>query len=169
MKFKLILTAALLNVVGSQAFAEVVTPNEHVIQSITNKEAFNRVFYTTIQTVINSHPTTGLYNQAEENPSNPRGLNPATIQTGCYIGEDGDTYCSTDYELYDGLDKLIATIDVHSSGKIEKSLNAGGLPSATDVKTGMNSGGNDLILSEDGGLSSVRDNFAVVKTIRDHF
>jgi hypothetical protein len=136
------------------------TPNERIIKSIADKAAFDRVFYTTMQTVINNHPT--MDRPGEEDP--------AMIYTSCGIGDNGDTYCRTNYESYDGQDKLVATLTFHSSGKIEKGLNAGGLASTTDIKTGETHGGMDLLLNENGELVSAdwraKGN---VKTLREHW
>jgi hypothetical protein len=111
------------------------TLNEHVIKSTTDKAAFDRVFYTTMQTVINSNPKMVF--------SPPGVENSATIRALCGIGENGDTFCRTNYELYDGTDRLFASLDFHSLGKIEKTLT---------VTTDENHGSTALILSEDGEL-----------------
>src|SRR5271165_3366088 len=74
------------------------TLNERVVKSIADKASFDRVFYTTMETVINRNPTMSF---------DPSGVgNQAVIDTNCGIGDNGDTYCRTSYELYDGTDKL---------------------------------------------------------------
>jgi hypothetical protein len=128
----------------TSAFAE--TPNEITIRSITNKEGFNRVFYAVMQAVIDSNPTTQLFDPVTKD------YNHSPISTGCDIGDNGDTYCRTSYELYDLVDKLVATVECHSSGEINRELKAGGLLKSINIKTGETRGGTSLILSEDGKL-----------------
>jgi hypothetical protein len=135
------------------------TINERTVRTISNKVAFDRVFYTTMQTVINGNPKMGW--------SPPGAENPASIQVNCAIGDNGDTYCRTIYTLADGTDFLTASLDLHSSGKIEKILTAGGIGETKDVKTGESYGGVNLILSDDGGLLlwSTRE----MKSLREHW
>lgn len=128
------------------------TLNERIIKSIADKAAFDRVFYTTMQTVIDSNPKMGF--------SAPGAENPAVIRTNCNIGDNGDTYCRTSYELYDGTDRLEASLDFHSSGKIEKSLTAG---------TGDLIGGTRFLLDEDGGLLFYDSGKGYVKSFREHW
>jgi hypothetical protein len=154
---KVILTFFALILTSTSTLAETI--NERVIKSITDKVAFDRVFYTTMQTVINGNPKMGW--------SPPGAENPGSIQVNCTIGDNGDTYCRTSYTLSDGTDFLVASLDLHSSGKIEKTLTAGGINETKDVKTGEIHGGSNLILSEDGGLLFYGN--TNIKSLREHW
>jgi hypothetical protein len=99
----LITCAMILAVILASTETLAETTNERIIKSIADKAAFDRVFYTTMQTVIDSNPKMGL--------SAPGAENPAIIRTNCNIGDNGDTYCRTSYELYDGTDRLEASLD----------------------------------------------------------
>jgi hypothetical protein len=105
-----------------------------------------------MQTVIHSNPKLGF--------SAPGAENSAVIRTNCNITDNGDTYCRTSYELYDGTDRLEASLDFHSSGKIEKSLTAG---------TGDLIGGTRFLLDEDGGLLFYDSGKGYVKSFREHW
>ena len=159
-RLKSLFTAALLVGVSTHGFAD--TANEYVVRSINNSAAFDRTFYATMQAVIDSRPTTELFDPVTGE------LSSRYINTHCDIGENGDAYCRTSYEKYDYRDKLIAIFDFHSSGRIERSLIAGGLPRLTDLKTGKTSGGSNLILVEDGMLLTYNEDGST-KEIREHF
>jgi hypothetical protein len=138
-------------------FAETV--NEHEVKSITDRAAFDRVFYETMQAVINSHPN--IDRLGEDYQPN--------ISATCSI-DIGNTCCITNYELYNGEDKLVSTLTLLPSGSVERGLIAGALPSTKDLKTGEEHGGTDLLLSENGKLVSANwRTKADVRTLREHW
>ena len=81
MKLQSILAAGVM-LLGTPALAEL--PNAHIVNTITSKAAFDRVWYATMQSVISANPETTATAKLE---------GPApTILVSCSVGEDGDTF-----------------------------------------------------------------------------
>jgi hypothetical protein len=140
-----ILAIALLCGISSPVFAD--TANERLVRGVTDKTSFERVFYETIKKVAASNPTTEIGD-------------PAVVDTACYPANDAAqmlAYCQTDYELYDGPDKLIAGIQTYSSGQVEKSL------------TVYNHNTGSLYLYENGSLGFYNRITKTSQHLRDHY
>jgi hypothetical protein len=136
-------------------------PNERVVSTIANKSAFDRVWYATMQSVISANPGPAKYGSSD--PS---------IRSTCSAGDNGDTYCETSYELH-GLgtgasydDTLSASLTIHSTGKIERSLSGGRMLGYTTVSTGVVTNPESAFLSDEGSLIIRTDKG--YKPVREH-